>query len=67
VGANGAAFGVANNATVAVSQLLQIADNKSWNGTLWDADRSGTLSATETGWRNMAYTVFNGINNAGGL
>ncbi|MDB5320609.1 MAG: sdrD 1 [Phycisphaerales bacterium] len=67
VGSNGAAFGVANNSTVAVSQLLQIADNKSWNGTLWDADHSGTLSATESNWRNMAYTIFNAINNAGGL
>jgi hypothetical protein len=67
VGSNGAAFGVANNSTVAVSQLLQIADNKSWNGTLWDADHSGTLSATESSWRNMAYTIFNAINNAGGL
>jgi hypothetical protein len=67
VGSNGAAFGVANNSTVAVSQLLQIADNKSWNGTLWDADHSGTLSATESNWRNMAYTIFNAINNAGGI
>jgi hypothetical protein len=67
VGSNGAAFGVANNSIVAVSELLQIADNRSWNGTLWDADHTGTLSATETAWRNMAYTVFNAINNAGGL
>ena len=59
VGSNGAAFGVANNSTVAVSQLLQIADNKSWNGTLWDADHSGTLSATETAgatWRTRSLT-----------
>jgi len=67
VGSNGAAFGVANNSTVAVSALLQIADQRSWNGVLWDVDHSGAVDGAEQSWRNMANTLFNAVNNAGGI
>ena len=54
-------------ASVSVWNLLKTADAKSWNGVLWDTDHNGVLSSTEQSWRNMANTVFNGINTTGDI
>ena len=55
IGAAGAAFGVANYTTLTVIQILQATDDHAASGSLW---------AGNTVLRNMANTVFDGINNA---
>jgi parallel beta-helix repeat protein len=67
VGSRGAAFGLANNSVAAVSALLRIANDRSSNGLLFDADQNGALDATEQSWRALATTLFNAVNNAGGI
>ena len=58
VGSNGAAFGVANNTTMTVMDLLLAADAQAVNGVLYNGD---------TAKRNMANNVFSDINEAGGI
>jgi hypothetical protein len=58
VGSNGAAFGVANNTTLTVLQILQAANARAVNGVLYNGN--STL-------RNAANTVFTGINEAGDI
>jgi hypothetical protein len=58
VGASGAAFGVANNTTLSVSQILRAANERAVNGVLYDGD---------TALRNKANTVFTGINEGGDI
>jgi hypothetical protein len=58
VGSNGAAFGVANNTTMTVMDLLLAADAQAVNGVLYNGN------ATK---RTMANNVFSAINQAGGL
>ena len=58
VGSNGAAFGVANNTTMTVMDLLLAVDAQAVNGVLYNGN---------TAKRNMANTVFSAINQAGGI
>ena len=58
VGSNGAAFGVANNTTMTVMDLLLAADAQAVNGVLYNGD---------TAKRNKANNVFSAINEAGGI
>jgi hypothetical protein len=58
VGSDGAAFGVANNTTMTVMDLLKATDAQSLNGVLFGGN------ATK---RNMANDIFSAINQAGGL
>jgi hypothetical protein len=58
VGANGPAFGVVNNTTLNVYQLLLAANKKAVGGVLYGGDQS---------LRNQAINVFDAINQAGGL
>jgi hypothetical protein len=58
VGSNGAAFGVADNTTMTVMDLLLAADSQAVNGVLYNGN---------TTKRNMANTVFSAINQAGGV
>jgi hypothetical protein len=58
VGANGAAFGVANNTTLSVAALLAAANRQAGNGVLFNGN--GTLVS-------QADTVFAAINALGGL
>ena len=58
VGSSGAAFGVADNTTMTVMDLLLAADAQAVNGVLYGGD--ATL-------RNKANNVFSAINQAGGL
>jgi hypothetical protein len=58
VGPNGAAFGVANNTVMTVLDVLLAADAQAVDGVLYNGD---------TTKRNQANTVFNAINQAGGL
>ena len=58
VGSSGAAFGVANNATMTVLDILLAADAQAVNGALYNGD------ATR---RNLANTVFSALNEAGGI
>jgi hypothetical protein len=53
VGANGAAFGVANNTSLNVYQILKAANQQARNGRLYNGD---------TRLRQKTYTVFAGIN-----
>jgi uncharacterized repeat protein (TIGR01451 family) len=56
IGSNGAAFGVSNNTTLPVSQILQYANSQSANGVLY------ALAPSEM---SMVNSVFAGINQAG--
>ena len=58
VGANGAAFGVANNTTMTVMDLLLAADAQSVNGLLYNGNSAK---------RTMANSVFSAINQVGGI
>jgi hypothetical protein len=58
VGADGAAFGVANNTTMSIIDILVAADAQSVNGVLYGGN---------TTKRNMANDLFSAINQAGGL
>jgi hypothetical protein len=58
VGSNGAAFGVANNTTMTVLDILQAADAQAVNGILYNGDPTK---------RNQANTVFSAINEAGSI
>jgi hypothetical protein len=65
VSGNGAAFGVADNSTHTVLDLLLAADARSHAGLLCDADANGLIGATETGYRTQVNDVFSAINEAG--
>ena len=58
VGANGDAFGVANNTVMTVLDFLLAADAQAVNGVLYNGN---------TARRNMASNVFSAINQAGGI
>jgi hypothetical protein len=58
VGANGRAFGVANNTEMTVMDLLLATDARAVNGILFNG---------KTGKRNKANRVFSGINQAGNI
>ncbi len=58
VGANGAAFGVANNTTLTILQILQATNSQSVNGVLYNGDSTK---------RNMANTIYDGINTKGDI
>jgi streptogramin lyase len=58
VGSNGSAFGVADNTTMTVMDILLATDSQAVNGLLYNGD---------TVKRNKANTVFSALNEAGGL
>jgi hypothetical protein len=64
---NGAAFGVANGSSVTVMNLLLAVNARTRRGLLFDLDDSGTISNSEKAFREMANTVFSGINESGDL
>jgi hypothetical protein len=59
VGDNGAAFGVANDSALTVWDVLQRTNTRARNGSLWSSYSSGAKA--------MAYNVFLGINQSGGI
>jgi hypothetical protein len=58
VGSNGAAFGVANNTTMRIIDILTAADAQAVDGVLYNGN---------TSLRNMANSVFDGINTRGDI
>jgi hypothetical protein len=58
VGSNGDAFGVANNTTMTVMDLLLATDAQAVNGMLYNGN---------TTLRNHAYKVFSALNDAGDI
>jgi uncharacterized membrane protein len=62
VGANGAAFGVNDNAVLTVLDLLTLTNAHAHKGILWDLDGNGSLSAAETILRLQADALFDTIN-----
>jgi hypothetical protein len=62
VGASGAAFGVPNNSTLPVLDLLLAVNARSHNGLLFDLDHSGALESSERAHRDMASDLFSAIN-----
>lgn len=67
VGIRGAAFGVANNSSLSVMDLLLAVNARSHNGLLYDTNGDGVVSAGEAGQRTMANDLFSLINEAGGI
>jgi len=67
VGNNGGAFGVANNTTMTVLDILQATDAQTHNGLLYDQDDSGTISTLEQALRAMANQVYTAINEQGDI
>src|SRR5205085_2420904 len=65
VGSNGAAFGVANNTSVSVMDLLLAVNARSHNGLLYDQNGDGQISSAEASNRTMANDVFSAINEPG--
>ncbi|MCA9012621.1 MAG: hypothetical protein KDB01_22875, partial [Planctomycetaceae bacterium] len=62
---NGAAFGVTNGSTVTVMDLILAVNTRTRRGLLFDLDDSGTISNAERSFREMANSVFSGINETG--
>ena len=58
VGSNGDAFGVANNTTMTVMDLLLATDAQAVNGVLYNGNATT---------RNEANTVYSAVNQAGGI
>src|SRR5439155_18803007 len=54
VGNRGAAFGVANNSSLSVMDLLLAVNARSHNGLLYDMDANGQISSSEANLRTMA-------------
>jgi len=68
VGANGAAFGVADNSLLTVTELLLAVNRRARNGLLYDLDGDGDATdALETSYRTMANNLFTGVNEAGDI
>jgi hypothetical protein len=65
VGSNGAAFGVANNTTLSVLDILFAVNEGARNGILYDLDGSGVVDDLERALRNQANEVFTAINEQG--
>jgi hypothetical protein len=63
VGANGAAFGINNNAVVTITELLSRTNARGRKGVVWDANGDGKLNAAESVVRNQACSLFDTINN----
>ncbi len=62
VGTSGAAFGLNNNASTTLSELLQRINARSRKGLIWDADSNGTLNSAETTLRSQAWSLIGWIN-----
>ena len=62
VGTNGAAFGVDDNTTLTILDLLTLADAQAHKGLLWDLNGDGSSSAGETMLRLEADELFDAIN-----
>jgi hypothetical protein len=58
IGANGAAFGVANNSVMTVWQILNATNARAYRGVLWNGN---------TTYDNMGNAVFSGINQTGDI
>jgi hypothetical protein len=64
---NGAAFGVADDSSCAVIDLLLAVNARSHSGLLYDQDGDGQLDSLEAGLRTLANAVFSDINEAGDI
>ncbi len=68
VGSSGQAFGVANNSSVSVLDLLLAVNARSHNGRLYDLDDDGDANdSTETVLRTKANNIFSAINEQGDI
>jgi hypothetical protein len=67
VGNNGAAFGVANNSTLSVMDLLLAVNARGRRGLLYDMDGNGQIDSSEADYRTMANDVFAAVNEAGDI
>ncbi len=67
VGANGAAFGLVNNSSATVLDLLLAVNARTKKGLLYDLDNSGLISASEAAQRVMCNAVFTLINEQGDI
>jgi CSLREA domain-containing protein len=67
VGSNGAAFGVPNGSVLTVREIMDRTNDRANDGLLWDLDDDDRISGSEQGLRNMANTVFTGINEQGDI
>src|SRR5438874_1821756 len=67
VGNNGAAFGVADNSSLSVMDLLLAVNARSHNGLLFDLNGDGRIDGSEAGYRAAANDLFTAINEAGDI
>jgi len=68
IGLNGPAFGVANNTSLTIGQILLAANKYAVKGVLWaNSIKINNVTYTSTTLRNMANTVFSAINQAGDI
>ena len=67
IGCKGAAFGVANNSSLSVMDLLLAVNARAHNGLLYDLNGNGQIDSSEASYRTMANDVFSAINEAGDI
>jgi hypothetical protein len=67
VGDSGAAFGLENDATITVLELLQRVNDRARKGKLWDLNGNGSYNAAETILLKQAYDLLEAINEAGDI
>jgi hypothetical protein len=67
IGNAGAAFKVANNTVLAISQILQNTNDQARKGILWDLNGNGSISSAEQVLRSLANDLFTDINETGDI
>jgi uncharacterized repeat protein (TIGR01451 family) len=67
IGSAGEAFGVADNTTLTIYQVMQKTNDQARKGVLWDTNGNGSISWMEQLLRNMANNVLTHINETGDI
>ncbi|MEJ7590078.1 MAG: PKD domain-containing protein [Planctomycetaceae bacterium] len=63
----GAAFGIADNSTITIMDLLLAVNSRAHDGLLFDVNSNGSLSSAEISLRVLANSLFDEINGLGGF
>ena len=67
IGEYGEAFGVENDTTFSIMAILDLIDDNSRDGVLWDMDGDSLISKAEQTLRNMGNAVCSNINESGDI
>ncbi|MEN6458982.1 MAG: SdrD B-like domain-containing protein [Thermoguttaceae bacterium] len=67
IGSSGEAFNVADNSTLSIMAILQLTNDQTKKGILWDLNGNGTVSSAEQVLRSMANNILTAINETGDI